>query len=210
MTVGAGFGAFAVYAQGAFLASYLMRNYGPKLEQLGGGLGQAGVTGIALGLIMGVGGAVGTLGGGRLADWWSKGRGIRYLDVCAIACIVAAPSLIGALVVTGLYSTFVLLALVAILCAAWAGPYYAGVLVPVERDARPTAAAVALLIVNLIGLGLGPFTIGTLSDYLSTAMGPAEGLRWSLAACALANVLAGLLFLAARTALKSDLARKGV
>ena len=44
---------------------------------------------------------------------------------------------------------------------------------------RSTASAILLLVINIIGLGLGPFAIGFLSDFLAPTLG-AESLRYSM------------------------------
>jgi MFS family permease len=48
---------------------------------------------------------------------------------------------------------------------------------PIEM--RSVAAAINLFITNIIGLGLGPFTVGFFSDYFSSEYGT-DGLRYGL------------------------------
>ena len=67
---------------------------------------------------------------------------------------------------------------------------------------RATAAALLLLILNLIGLGGGPTFLGIASDFLDKAqhLGPAEGLRWAMIVIGCFNaVTAGLFWMARRT-----------
>jgi hypothetical protein len=45
---------------------------------------------------------------------------------------------------------------------------------------RALWAAVTLLVINLIGLGLGPTMIGVISDALKPSLGDAEALRWAM------------------------------
>ena len=45
---------------------------------------------------------------------------------------------------------------------------------------RAMWAAITLLVINLVGLGLGPTSIGFLSDFLVPYVGKAESLRWAL------------------------------
>ncbi|MDQ2765438.1 MAG: MFS transporter, partial [Pseudomonadota bacterium] len=47
---------------------------------------------------------------------------------------------------------------------------------------RALWAAITLLAINLIGLGLGPTSIGALSDTLVPYVGKADSLRWALVA----------------------------
>jgi hypothetical protein len=49
----------------------------------------------------------------------------------------------------------------------------------VEQRMRATASALFYLVINIIGLGLGPTIIGAISDYLAPALG-SESLRQAL------------------------------
>jgi hypothetical protein len=70
---------------------------------------------------------------------------------------------------------------------------------------RAQAAAVLLLILNLIGMGLGPQFVGLLSDLLAPRLG-ALSLRWALLGTIVVGALwsAAHYFAAART-LRQDL-----
>ena len=57
---------------------------------------------------------------------------------------------------------------------------------------RATASASFLLINNLIGLGVGPLLIGSLSDALKESYG-AESLRYAAVGCTAFYLLAALL-----------------
>ena len=46
---------------------------------------------------------------------------------------------------------------------------------------RSTASAILFFILNVIGLGMGPFAVGLLSDFLAPTLG-AESLRYSMLA----------------------------
>ena len=81
---------------------------------------------------------------------------------------------------------------------------------------RALASAFLLLILNFIGLGLGPLFTGALSDVFRTMMvsqgvdstlAVAEGLRWAIRVTVVINLWSALhYFLAART-LREDVAR---
>jgi hypothetical protein len=75
------------------------------------------------------------------------------------------------------------------------------------RQAGPTAAAVLLFIINLIGLGLGPLGIGVISDLMAHGfgLGVNEGLRWSLIAFYIVGASAYVLFWAARRTIREEL-----
>ena len=73
--------------------------------------------------------------------------------------------------------------------------------------ARATASAVLLLIINLIGLGLGPLAVGLLSDILAGPMGlgEAQGVRWALIISAGLGLVAFGLFWAARKTIREEM-----
>jgi MFS family permease len=90
--------------------------------------------------------------------------------------------------------------------AGWLGPTYAMVQGISPPHMRALGSAIVVFVVNLIGMGLGPFAVGALNDALAPAMG-LEAVRYSLMLAAVPHVLAaGLSVLAART-LRLDLAQ---
>jgi hypothetical protein len=62
---------------------------------------------------------------------------------------------------------------------AWLGPTVAQIQGVVELRMRAVSVAVLLFITNMLGLGVGPWLIGTVSDALRPHFG-ADSLRWSL------------------------------
>jgi len=72
---------------------------------------------------------------------------------------------------------------------------------------RATASAVLLLIINLIGLGLGPVAVGALSDLLAgpAGLGEAQGVRWALILSTLLGLVAFGLFWAARKTIREEM-----
>ncbi len=80
---------------------------------------------------------------------------------------------------------------------------------------RATAVAIMLFVVNLIGYGLGPLTVGFLSDLLmhsQTGMSEADaravGLRYSLMIVVTLYGLAGIFYLRVAKTLQRDLVSK--
>ena len=72
---------------------------------------------------------------------------------------------------------------------------------------RAMATAVLLFVLNLIGLGLGPITVGLISDYLAGpgGLGPGDGVRWALILSSLIGLLTFGLFWAARKTIREEL-----
>ena len=68
---------------------------------------------------------------------------------------------------------------------------------------RATASASFLLINNLVGLGVGPFLIGWLSDALKHSYG-ADALRYAAVACTSFYLLAALLMVLCISKLRAN------
>ena len=78
-------------------------------------------------------------------------------------------------------------------------------LVPLRM--RGVASAIVLLIINLIGLGLGPLVVGALSDALAPRFGD-ESLRYALMLAVLVvTTWAALHYTLASRTIEADLAR---
>ena len=77
----------------------------------------------------------------------------------------------------------------------------------VPATLRAFTSAVLALVVNIVGLGLGPLVTGVLSDWLVTQyhLGN-ESLRYAIAASALASVWGAMHFLHAARFLREELA----
>jgi hypothetical protein len=70
---------------------------------------------------------------------------------------------------------------------------------------RSSIAAVNLLIINMIGLGLGPMTVGILSDLFEPTLG-GDSLRYALLVASNAWLWGGLHFYLASRSLRVELA----
>jgi len=164
--------------------------------------------GTGLGLIAASAGGLGTFLGGFFTDRltrrderWSMWlpAGATALGVPLVSLFYLYPDPLGALI---------LAALPALVGGMYLGPTFAVTQALVPARMRALAAAVLLLILNLIGLGLGPTFVGVLSDWLVPMYG-LESIRYAL----LWTVMAGASWstlhyvLAART-LRTDLRAK--
>lgn len=180
---------FVNFSQAAFLASFFFRVHSEPLASLASGtapllgaaIGAASLLGLVLGLTKGVGGIVGSVLGGEVTDRYDAGGYRAYTLVPAIVGLLRVPVFAAALLINDTLAAFALLALHAVLAGIGSVGGFAAVQSLVRPDHRATAAAVYAMGINLIGLGLGPLTVGLLSDWLAASgLGPAEGLRWSL------------------------------
>jgi len=85
----------------------------------------------------------------------------------------------------------------------WLGPVITAVQHLVPQRMRSTASASFLLINNLIGLGVGPYLIGSVSVALVQSYG-AEALRYAAVGCTSFYLLAALLMFFAVSRLRGD------
>lgn len=74
----------------------------------------------------------------------------------------------------------------------------------VPASMRALTSAVLFLILNLIGLGFGPLTVGFTSDLLAPSLG-AESLRWAMSGIVVVSITAMFLFFGAARKMEVDL-----
>jgi len=141
-----------------------------------------------------IGGCTGVFAGGWLADRLGHLDRGWYARLPAIAWLITAPTFAAGLLAPNLWLAWPLLLIPNALNILWLGPVITAVQHLVPRPMRATASASFLLINNLVGLGVGPFLIGGLSDALKKSYG-IEALRYAAVACTSFYILAGLLML---------------
>ncbi len=182
MGLGAGALAFVGYGHGPFAIAYFLRNHGEEITALGRsvGLGPKGFLGIAGALTTGVGGLTGTWLGGWLADRASARDKRAYMSVPAIAALASLPFTVSIYLVGSPLLALGTGLVPALLNTLWYGPVYATAQSVVEPKYRATTAALLLFVLNLIGLGLGPISVGALSDYIANTQLEPQGLSVGL------------------------------
>lgn len=205
LTGGAALGALTTYSQGAFIASFFLRFHRSELGSLIPGVSAEGAIGLVLGIILGLGGLLGMHAGGFAADRGAQTETLRrYMSVAAISSFAVVPPFICAMLVEGLWPALLFFTPSAVAAAAWGPPTWAALATLARPNIRATVIATSLLVVTLVGLGLGPLTVGAISDAVGSEWGSAIGLRWGLLFTAFASALSGLLFLLARRYIDDD------
>lgn len=197
MTAGATILALAGYGHGAFFASFFLRVHASELTALAISLNMGSaiaLLGLSLGLAMGITGAVGTALGGIVGDRLAARNFRGYMVVAASATALGAPLTIAALLVPSGVLAISLIAGASLLKSMWYGPLFASIQGLVAPRSRATAVSIFLLIMNGVGLGLGPPLLGGLSDQLSGGTSPAEGLRFAMLSFATLVVISALCF----------------
>ena len=155
------------------------------------------------GLLLLVGGVPGILLGGWTADRAGLSGKTGYARIPGIAFLICVPLFAAGMLNHASAVSFALFLIPQALCYMWLAPVLTAVQHLVPASVRATASAFFLLINNLIGLGLGPLTVGKLSDLLTPSLG-SEALRTSLLATLAFYLIAGLLMLVAAPRLQRD------
>lgn len=200
--------AFVGYGVNGFHPSFLIRTH--ELT-----VGQAGVVLAFVSAISGIGG---TWLGGYMADKFTTTKNdVRWqMWTPGIATLLNVPMALVAYMTPSVDIVIVVMFISLVFGVAYLGPTYATMQRLVNARERALGSALLLLIVNLIGLGLGPLLVGALSDFfnarfLAEGMAPAqamaEGLRWSLIIMVCINVWSFVHYmLAARTLARDSVA----
>ena len=139
-----------------------------------------------------IGGCVGVFAGGWFADRLGATDRGWYAKLPAIAWLITAPTFATGLLSTNHVVAWLLLLIPNALNILWLGPVITAVQHLVPQRMRSTASASFLLINNLIGLGVGPYLIGWLSDSLRHSYGT-EALRYAAVAVTAFYLLAAVL-----------------
>lgn len=172
--------AFVTYGMGNFMPLFLGRVHGMPILDVG----------LYYGLIAGVGGLAGTFFGGWMSDRMSNKTGDKtwYVWIPFISTVLAIPlALITFLVMpTGYSAAFFYL--LPVFCGGWyLAPCLASTHFLVGIRMRAMGSAVLLFMLNLIGLGLGPWFTGLFSDWLTPAYGD-DALRYAMSITVLVNI----------------------
>src|SRR5580698_2532781 len=196
MAIGTSFSSFGGYAGIAFIPTFLILSHHMTQAQVG----------VALALLTGVAGAIGTYFAGVLADKYGA-RDMRWnMYVPIIATFIAIPFAPLFYLSSSLAVTLASAIIPVAMGAAYVGPAYAMAqgLVPLRMRAR--AVAILLLILNILGLGLGPPVVGAVADMLKPRFGP-DALRYALLSTIITGLIGAFCYWPASTTLRQDLAK---
>lgn len=199
LAVGSGLASFGGYASISFFPSFLVRSHGMSLGQIG----------VYLGLLYGIGGAIGFAGGGYIADKLGRDDKKRSLWGVAIATMIAWVFVFPVMLLDNVTVVLALFFLPIIFSNFYLATTFAQVQGMVGLRMRAVASAFILLILNIIGLGFGPQVTGLLSDLLATEFGN-DSMRYSLLIIgAIVGPWSALHYYLAGRHIDEDLARAG-
>jgi MFS family permease len=184
LCIGLSIASIGVYGGNAWAPAFLMRTF--KLS--------ASTVGPSFAVVAGPAFMIGSLIGGLLPDliprrdmrgpWWVVIASFALNIPCSLALFYSA-SFGSALIAVGA-STFVL--------AMYPAPTFALIQYLSGARLRATGVAVFLAVTNLVGLGLGPYIIGMLSDLYANKLG-ADSLRLALTTTVVASYATGILLI---------------
>jgi predicted MFS family arabinose efflux permease len=193
LALGASFSSMIGYGIFFWLPSFFVRSYGLSLLNAS----------LFYGAILLLGGIAGIWSGGWLGDRFGQERRAQYARIPAIAFLSTVPFYVLAILSPNLALSFFIFLVPTALGLAWLGPVMSALQHLVRPDMRATASAVFLFIINLVGIGVGTYAIGALSDTLAARFGD-DSLRFSILAGTGFYIIAAFLFLLASRWLERD------
>lgn len=197
MSLGAATQAFVGYGAIAWMPMFLVRTHDMS----------SGEVGTALGLIIGILGRLGTFLGGMLADKLGARDKRWYMLLPALGFLIAVPFGVGVFIVESLYLALAFYCIPAFMVNLYTGPTFGMTQSLAPLAMRAAASALLLFIINIIGLVLGPTTVGLLSDWFQTGWGMdnTQSLRYALLACNFVYLVSFVNYFLASRSLKRDL-----
>jgi len=160
-------------------------------------------TSLFYGAITFFGGCLGIVGGGMLADRLGSKNRAAYPLIPAVAFMIAMPCFFLAVNTSSLGLAFFLFLIPAGLNLVWLGPILTTVQHLVPAQMRTTASAMFLLINNLLGIAVGYYYFGAVSDLLKDSFGD-ESLRYAIYSGLGFYVISSILFVIASRTLRKD------
>lgn len=148
---------------------------------------------VFLALAFGLGGGLGQFLGGFLSDRLGRGDRRWYMWMPAAASALLIPVSLGTYLLDDTVASMAFGTVQAVLLNVYFAPIVATTQMLVAPQMRAFTSAVLVLIVNILGLSLGPLLTGAISDALQPAYG-ADSLRYAILLSVGMEVLAALCF----------------
>jgi predicted MFS family arabinose efflux permease len=197
--LGSGATQMITYGQSNFTTLFLMREKGMTLDQVA----------VWYALLVGIAMSAGMLVSGRVVDRFTSRSKAAYATAPAASLALAIPFYIGFVWAPSWPLSLAFLIGPAFLNYFYLSSSIALVQEEVRPDQRVMAGALLLLVMNFIGLGLGPAFVGAMSDFLRPSH-PQHSLQIALYALTPFYAIAILIFLALARVLRRDSRATGV
>ena len=176
--------AFVSLAISSWIPAFLQRIHGLA----------PGRAGMLTALAVGLTGGIGSLIGGAVATRFGQGNPRRLRRLCGVAVLLSVPLAVAAPLVSSVMLAIGLIAAWSILGSAYLGPGWGMAIAATPLHMRSTVMGVAVVLINLIGAGLGPQSVGIVSDLLGW-LGDAKHLPHAMSLAALVGIGSGFLYL---------------
>jgi len=196
MALGCAFVAYVTYGNGNFVPSFLIRNHGMGLAEVG----------TALAVVSGLSGAIGTFAGGYLADKFGRIDKRWYVWIPLLGVVLAYLPYNYVLITGNTGVALTILFFASVLMSFFLGPCIAMSHALVAPGMRALISAILFFVLNMIGLGMGPFFTGLISDGLAATQGE-DSLRYAMLTTTQALLVAAVMFAMAAKHLRADLAK---
>ena len=191
-----GFHALVLYGHGHWAPPYLARVHGMALSEIA----------FWLAILAVLPGALGIWVSGMVSDRLEQRAGWGRLRVASISVLLLMPFEIAYALAPNEAAALTLSAVTHFLGGFYLAPTIAFVHGQVGARQRASASAILLLCLNLIGLGIGPLLVGSLSDLASAEGLGGDGIRYALLAIIPSQLIALALFRQADQAHRADTA----
>ena len=179
--------AAGIYGMSTWLAAFLIASHGFTIAKAG----------LTVALAYGILGSVGGFAAGWIADTLNARRGgfdpARTARFGAFIPFATAVVSIAAIANSDVTTVVALLMLAGLFSASYNGPIYAVIVTIAGPQLRGLAVSAVQMSANLIGVGLGAFLIGKVSDIV----GGKDGIAWGIGAAMIFCVAGGILLLLA-------------
>lgn len=166
----------------------------------------AATIGFYLGTVYGIAGLLGAFTSGFVSDYLGRLDEKRKLYYPAFASLLTCPAGLLFLLSEQVGLAVIGLALVSFLASSPMGPTWAIVQSITRLRMRSTASAILQLMTNLIGLGLGPLSVGLMNDRLAATYGVVS-IRYSMLLIPVVALIAGALLFFATRYINQDIER---
>ena len=191
--LGSGATQFITYGMGNFATLFLMREKGMTLREVA----------VYYALVAGVGMGAGMVVSGRMIDRLTKQSRAAYATVPALSLAFAMPFYVAFVWAPTWRLGLIFLGVSMMLNYFYLSSSVALVQEEVKPDQRVMSGALLLLVMNFIGLGLGPTYVGAASDWFA-ARGVAHALQLALYTLTPFYGVAILIFLRLARALRAE------
>ena len=193
--LGGAFTAFPLNAVLLWNAPFYSRVFGMSLAQMA----------FWLALLAGGAGAVGLFASGIVSDRLGRRNPQWYLRLPGLACIAVVPFMLLQFFATDVWVSLAFGAVAVMLLNAFVSPQAAATQSLVPPNLRALAASNNVVLAGVVGVALGPFLTGVISDALTPRFGT-DALRYALGAASLSAALGGVFFLLASMTFGRELA----